>query len=312
MEKTRDRFFYERSTETWQEMTLRAGSHRTICWNGVSIAVPLDWEAKVTEKFRLNFEYNYTAVLEVSWQEALPKDVAGFIAGSLRHYEQLSGAKLQQYTLPDVVEEALSSCSPQCYATRKNKTPRLLYLFEKESCHFITVLLLQTQNTSPPWDAIASIKPSFVDTNDLQSWAVQDFQVSIPSSYLLSNYSMAAGFTTLHFEKNKTLLHLCRLAPASLRLQKNSLDEIFISLLGLENTADICRQHIDKTLYYERSPDLGKQVLLRLKRKNPFLLASLRHDDDRDRLLGVFMEGIHPLNHQIHDLIYSSYEVIQT
>jgi hypothetical protein len=282
--------------------------HRAVSWNGVSISVPQDWEAKVTDKCRMNFECNFEAVLEISWQKAPPKDIDDFAAQSKQRYEQLSGAKLMKYTLPLHAEQSLSPCTPQCFATKEKKIPRLLFLFEKESALFITILLFQTQHTPPPWDTIATIAASPLDKNGYQLWAVQDFHITVPSTYQLSNYSMAAGFTTLHFKKNTTTLHICRLAPASVRLRDNSLDDICTSLLGIHDTSGLTRHVIDKTLYCERSPGLGSQVLMRLKRKNPFLLASLRHDNDNDRLLGVFMEGVHPLDHNIHNRIFSSYE----
>jgi hypothetical protein len=285
---------------------------RDVSWNGVKISVPQEWEAKVTDKNRLSFEHGFEAVLEVSWQKASAKDITGFIAKTIQHYEQLTGAKLVEYALPFSGEHPLSPCTPLCFSTKEKKVPRLLFLFEKTSSLFITIQLFQTQHTPPPWDTISTIAATTLDESNYQLWAVQDFQVCVPGIYRLSNYSMAAGLTTLHFQKGKTVIHICRIAPASVRLRRNSLDEICASLLGVDDMSGLTRQLLKNTLYLDRSPGLGHQVLMRLKRKNPFLLASLRHDDRNDRLLGVVMEGIHPLDYTTFNHICSSYEISPT
>jgi hypothetical protein len=126
------------------------------------------------------------------------------------------------------------------------------------------------------------------------------------------NYTMAAGLTTLHFQKDNVTLHICRLAPASVRLQRNSLDEIFSSLLDVKKDTDLEWQNSGTRVRCRRNPGLFRQMQLRLQRKKPFQLATLRHDPTTDRLLGVFMEGIYPLDEQLHHEISASYEISQT
>ena len=182
-----------------------------------------------------------------------------------------------------------------------------LFLYVPEASLFIMMQFRHDTRNEHPLRQIQSFDFSKQD-DAFFSWSIQDFQVHIPSAFILSKYTMKAGLTVLRFHQEKTVLNICRLALAKKRLEQHDLEEIFHSLLGEEQRQKPV--HISATsIRYKNSPSLLHQLGLRFQRKKPFHLAALWHDEEHDRILGIFMEDIKPMNEQTFEKICRSYEI---
>ncbi|MBM9605535.1 hypothetical protein [Desulfopila inferna] len=282
--------------------------HRCICWNGITINVPNTWEATVAGSHHLHFDCNFQGVMEMRWLNASSKNIPELIQSTVRQYQTLTGTKLLQKTVSDSIKKDLLPLQAHRFATEdKNNGPQLVYLHDQLSSTFVMFQFFRKLSDIQFRRCLKSLQFASAD-DTCSTWAIQDFRVRIPQDFRLMNYTMDAGLSTLHFRKVQTGLHICRLAPAGVRLRGNTLDEILASLLDLR---DFHPQWEDSgnRVDYARNPGILQQISYRLQGKKPFMAATLRHDSAADRLLGVFMEGIHPLDDQLHHEITASYEI---
>ncbi|MFN2354118.1 MAG: hypothetical protein ABR512_06305 [Desulfopila sp.] len=283
--------------------------YRRIAWNGIALDVPFSWEAKVTGLCHLNFECNFKAVFELRWQKAKAGDVERFVGTFTERYEKLAERTLHAVEPSAQTISLFDDFEIRNYCIEGDSRPALIFLYSRQNALFVVLRLYRHPQIRHPLQQIQSLQCDTLHDRP-SSWAIQDFQVSVPPRFELSSYTMKAGFTALHLNRGKTELRLCRLAPASQRLKLQSLEEILTSLLGDSNGGAI-ESPSDNECFYATSPGLLSQVMLRFKRKKPFRRARLWYDSAADRIFGVFMEDIAPLGNSPHDDICESYEIAE-
>jgi hypothetical protein len=280
---------------------------RRIAWNRVAIILPSAWQAKVTALQHLNFENNSKAIMEIRWQNCPASDVQNFTETLTRQYHELSGEKLTSTIIPRNCKELFQHFEVTCFAKTDRSMPVLTFLYAPEVSLFIMMRFYDKKAMEHPLFDIRSIDYS-KENDTFFHWSIQDFQVQIPLTYHLSKYTMKAGLTVLQFHRGKTVLNICRLALAEKRLEEQNLEEIFYSLLGEQKRLKAAR--ISRTaIRYKNTPGLLQQLGLRFQRKNPFRLAALWRDQENDRLLGVYMEDIKPLDQEDFEMICAHYEI---
>lgn len=276
-------------------------------WNGISIVAPSSWEATVTGSNHLQFESQFTPILEIRWQKISEKASSRLVDKSIKQIENLSNTALQVVAVPAFIEKLFPGFAKHCYSWKGKEAVAVLLLY-CPSCalFFLLQFLHDEKNSRHPLHDIESLSCHGIDfTREI--WSIQDFRIKIPSSYTLSGYNLAPGFTKLSFAAKKDTIHLCRIAPALVRLQQQNLKEILMTLTGSTNE-EITGDEI--SLRYKRYPPIITQIITRLRRKKPFCLAALWHDTSNDRILGVIMEGIHPIDQDIFSTICYSYEIL--
>ena len=141
-------------------------------------------------------------------------------------------------------------------------------------------------------------------------WALQDFQLQLPSDYSLIDYSFVPGLTRISFRAPHCILHTCKLGPADARLANQPLEEILRSLADIP---DLPVQFGDDGKFCRgyRAPAIGRQLTLRFKRKKPFVQAEIHHDTANNRLLAIVLESLRPIPVETSQSICNNYEIIQ-
>jgi len=281
-------------------------SHQLVSWNRVSLQIPSSWQTLVSGSCHIIFENDFEALLEIRWQQAAAKDFQHLSDKALQQLQKITGKKLNKAKLSQPHKNLFRNFSAAPFSYDKGG-PSIIFLY----CHACSIfLMLKIYSQKNGHDPLAEIEKLQVSKADKSTflWAIQDFRISIPAGLDYSGHSMQAGLTSLHFSRKKVNLHICRLAPASVRLAKNTQLQILSSLTGIE---DIQQDSIasGNEVFFERSPNIARQVQLRLQRKKPFILAVLQHKPEHDRLLGVIMESTHPINHDEFNMIFKSYEI---
>lgn len=282
--------------------------HR-IGWNRVAIILPSNWHAKVTALQHLNFEINSKEIMEMRWQSSAVADVPKFIDTLTRQYHELSGEKLKPTNTPKSCQELFRHFEVQCFSGISKSMPVLIFLYASEASLFIMMRFYHDKTKEHPVFDIRSIDFS-KEKDTFFHWAIQDFQARIPLHYSLGKYTMKAGLSVLQFHLGKTVLNICRLAFAEKRLREQTLEEIFYSLLGEDKPHR--PEYISKTtIRYRNAPGLLQQLGLRFQRKKPFRRAALWHDPLNDRILGVYMEDIKPMDEEEFEMICAHYEILE-
>lgn len=283
--------------------------YRFVGWNGLAITVPATWEVKPTGPTHLIFEHNFQAVVEIRWQKTTAKNLDKCLPSSLEQYGKISGNQLVLQKTPSDIAQSLPAFEIQCFKVCTAKKLKVYFLFHADTSTYVILHLYNGDDIAAALSSIASLHFGEA-AGEMLTWAIQDFRVDIPAGFSFSHFKMEAGFSTLYFKKASTLLHICRLAPADIRLKKNSQKEILATLLGRQpKSLQGANRDQEATLHYHQNPGIVQQILMRIQRKKPFIRASLHHNKKANRLLGVVMEGIHPVEENIHQMICASYEI---
>ena len=140
-------------------------------------------------------------------------------------------------------------------------------------------------------------------------WAVQDFRIRLPHTFILEGHNFGAGLTRLSFRDSGLTMHTCRLAGAEQRLQSTSMSGL-INLLGELNAPEEGMKYTDSTVEYCSYPSILRQIRDRLKRRLPFQRAILRHHQEYDRISGLFFFDKKPIPETLVTNILDSYEIL--
>ncbi len=280
---------------------------RQISWNGISLDMPQSLEVRAAGNQHLIFERSFQAVLEIRWQKTTDKTCDRCFKSARDQYTKLSGRRLALRKTPAVVTKALAEFDVQCCSVENSGMILVLLLHRASSTH-IMVQLHAEQDRDQLWRILATICCPNLEKEQV-TWKIQDFQIDIPPGYRLARFVMEAGLSALYFENSTSLLQICRMAPADLRLQAGSLEETFATLLGLAGRKEIA-SGADGSLVYRRSPSILHQIGLRLRRQKPFIEAAFWHNHQANRLQGVFQYTVHPQATEVHSRICASYEIL--
>jgi hypothetical protein len=280
---------------------------RLIAWNGLQISPPRGWEGRVAGLYHLVFEENFQPRLQIRWQkktnvtaaslDRLAKKLAGPNSSMLPARElpsewQLLGEKFLLRILPDRAPGAVAQ--GLCYCQESQTLIHFQVFFGTEwSCRQAAICLA-----------------TFSCHRDQETtWRMDDFSLVTPSSFALTSYTFAAGLTRLSFVDGDLGLQTCKLAPADTRLKQQTLGQILKTLSGA-NDLNIRPDPTNNTLEGFRSPGLLGRMRFRLGRTKPYILAHIRHDQAKNRVLAMILSANRPLAGSLLPTLSSRYEII--
>lgn len=288
---------------------MQSGSseHTTLIgWNGVRLTVPAMWETRVNAPCHLIFEDEFLPILQLRWDtiHSSPKDL-----------QQIAAAFAERAETVILAEEL----APE-WRQLKNKFQILTCSGDKEGtptgglfrcpqCH----ALFQFQ-VFPDHMPVTTLTSDCLATLSCHGhrealWRVQDFSLITPQSFGFTGSSFMAGLTRLSFRAGNLTLDTCTLAPADVRLSRQSLAEI---LLILTATPDLKIRNTENRQTCEgfRSPGIAGRTLLRLRRCKPYVRAKIWHDRPHNRLLALVLTGSRPIPGDILPTLARSYAII--
>lgn len=276
-------------------------------WNGLLLQCPQAWDVIVRDNHHLLFEDDFQPVLELRWHTNRG-NIANATKTILRNLQKDSGL-FPAKSLPASWQHLTQKYNLHLLLAGKEKDSRAALITCKE-CG-TSLLFYFFDALSPAHRDITSLFESIgchQEEKNKTVWAIQDFRFLLPTSYKLDSYNFGAGLTRISFTHGSLILHLCRLAPASQRLQSTDLSHLLMILGDVE----IEKREITETdtmVSHSRHPAIYKQVLDRFKRKLPFHEMVLRHHRECDRLTGLFMLDKKPIPKNSAEDILNSYEI---
>lgn len=282
---------------------------RLIAWNGAQIYVPVTWEVRISGHSHLIFEHDFKPLMEIRWETGNKSPakqykavLQRFIKGSTADiYQGKKTAKWQQF-------DQQYEWTPYSHANGRTLDGGICRCRQCNSLIFFHLFERVRSQERQAVDCLNSLL-CHGQSNGETLWSVQDFNVVTPPTYLLTDYTFAAGLTRLSFSAPYTTLHICKLGPAKARLNQQSMQDILITLSG---TSELTIQETEEQSGLEgyRTPSIGKQVRLRLRREKPFVWTKIWHDMEHDRLLSVVLSSTRPLHQEIAQSICKRYEII--
>lgn len=281
---------------------------KLIAWNGIQMHIPADWEVSVSGPQHLIFEKDFAPLIQIRWENP---------ANQTPHYseEQLAniasrmGAIISDNDFPPALQQVKDIFVQMiCYKDEGGMVGGAILLCANTQTLILLQLLVPARSIlQEVSDCLATLS---CRKNTETMWRMQDFSLITPLSFLLKDYTFGAGLTRLSFYSSDLLLQTCKLAPADIRLERQSLAEILITLANTSDL-DIVTTKDNISCAGSRTPAIIKQVFFRLRREKPFVRAKIWHNTVANRLLAIVLSSNRPISQSITDQICRHYEIIQ-
>jgi hypothetical protein len=289
---------------------------REVAWGGVRFEVPADWEIGEIGRRYLLFETVEGPRLEIKW---------GPVKGKFSPRAQFKKlAASQRRNLRKVLREDLLPA------------PWIRVLDRYESVGFLwhsgtiggrgTVLycprcrqatLLQFYQTLPPRSLpyASRLLASFEDHTERSRtlWSVFDIWAKIPTDYLLKAFGFESGRYELSFTSRATTLTLQRWSPADALLGGTDLFGFEKNRLAYAaNRSMVLKTRSSEAVEWEDGShkDFRQRLRRRLRRQPLYSRARLWHEADKNRILGVRLEGRDPIDPRQLESICANYGTI--
>lgn len=277
-------------------------------WNGLRFRCPQEWDIIVSGNHHLLCEADFQPIIELRWH-ANRGNAANSTKSILRNLAKDSNLFPRQ-SIPASWQPLTSTYAIHLLLAEQEKSPRAALLTCRRCGTSLLFYFFAALPTSHP--DIATLFSSLCchrQQDEQTLWAVQDFRLSLPGRYQLTGYNFGAGLTRLSFQDGSLITHICRLAPASQRLQATDLAELLMVLGDVVLEKDTIQQ-TEHMASHSRHPPIYRQILDRMKRKLPFHEMVLRHHPDSDRLSGLFLFDKKPIPNSCPSSILDHYEIV--
>ena len=280
---------------------------RNIGWNDLEFQCPARWDVIVSGERHLLLEENFQPVLELRYHDN--KEKAARIENQILRNLQKENGLFPHKSIPFSWQPLSKHFSLYLLLQEKESPPRAALLCCKECGTTLLFYFFKTLAANHP--DITTLFSSLCchnAKNEQTLWEIQDFKLRLPKRFQLNSYTFAAGMTRLSFQDGSLTAHICRLAPASQRLQSTTLSQLLQVLGDVEIPEEDIIQ-TEEMVTHSRHPPIYQQILDRFKRKLPFHEIILRHHPKSDRLSGLFVFDKKPISRKSVTRIIDSYEI---
>lgn len=288
---------------------------KNIAWNNIRLTIPLNWEIGRIGTYQLMFQDDSSPRLELKWHPIKGKFSHSAHLKRLtdRHKNALQHP-IEPWPLPVEWKNALSEFTSSGFMWRSEKSiGRGLILFCPH-CRQATLIQFFFNGPAETSPVPQTILKSFRDhRNDgLSDWFVFDIRATLPENFTLSDHRFQPGNYALKFSNGTQTIHLLRWAPASALLNRRSLARFARTITGMEPETFVSRR-INQCPGVEGSfAPFSKynKWFRRFMPKPAFQLWRLWHLEEKNRILGIKMEGHHAIDSDLADTICEAYDCL--
>jgi hypothetical protein len=289
---------------------------RQIAWNGVRFDTPMDWQiGKIGHRYLL-LETPRGPAMEIKWAPVKGKFK---LRTQLKRLAASQGRQLRR----GLREEKL----PTDWARAVERYDSLGFAWQTDSiggrgvvlyCHVCrkAVLLQFFEKTGQrPFKHVDRLLASFQDHSEGRKmlWSVFDIVAEVPENYQLKRFRFEAGAYELFFTKRQLQLTLLRWGPAAVLLKDGGLEGFEQRCLGLSTNRSVrVKKRSPLTLELEDGFPSGlfPRLYRRLQRHPLYRCLRLWQEVDKNRILGVRLEGRQPIEAGVLDGICKTYATL--
>lgn len=280
-------------------------SEPTVGWNGIRIQAPAQWETIVADNHHLIFEEDFDPVFQIRWKNIGRLHPAKWKEKCDQWWQQL-GVISKAIPLPQELTHLTDKFTHTRYYRGKQpmESGGLCYCSHCQTLFFFQ----QLDGKSSMWKKTAEVLSTLTChgvPNTL--WQIQDFSLTTPITYTLTDYTFRAGLSRLSFKNENCNVQICRLAQASHRLSSQSLKNILFTLADTRELELEFNQE-QQACTGIRSPSITRQILLRMKKEKPFIESKIWIAPKHDRILACVASSTRPIP---SDEVHSCYETLK-
>lgn len=284
---------------------------RRFCWNGLSFQLADGWQASVRGNRHLLIEQDFQPLVEIRWEINAGRPMTAVLPGICRQLSAAHGATITTLDPPPAPLGAAydrtrlawlgwsNSDAPTAllWLSPGRQTLALLHLADKSPAAHATLLLLLT-----------GLRDSASDPA-IGEWRVQDISFQPPPAFVLDDFRMAAGMTSIGFSATGSTLVYYRLAPAKEHLRRQSLSAI-LSRLDLQGgTRQGCREMPDSCECQVVPNGFVARLVARLRHRQAYRWSRIWHLPAVNRLLAVVLTSKHSIPAELPDTLCRHYAI---
>ena len=286
---------------------------KEIAWNRLHFKIPATWEIGQIGARHLMLEDNSGSTMEVKW---------GPIKGKFSHSAHLKRLSalhrkalqktVSEWQLPIDWENALSDYQASGFTWQGQTTIGQGVILYCSSCRNATLIQFIQPKSVKTAKIPLEILKTFNDhrEDDQVLWRVFDIRAIIPKNYNLVNHRFETGKYELGFADSVQKINLYRWAPASVLLSQQDLRH-FAGTMPAFSSSNPTAGIIEgcQTVKWSQTPRFKwLRWASRLKPKPSYQCWRLWHVEEKNRILGVKMQGKRPFDNNLLNRICTNYE----
>jgi len=295
-------------------MTPGKTAFREIGWNGIRFTVPPDWEIRRIGHRYLFLENDSGPVMEIKWEP-----VRGRFSHD-KHLHRLADfqrrptvKKFHERHLPSSWEDLLTAFQARCFSWEGRPfggTGLTLYCRTFRKATLIQFFRKKPSEVDSRFHHILS---SFRDhgKGDRVLWSIYDIRAVTPADFRLLRYRFDAGAFELAFAADRLKATLYRWGPAAVLLRHQGLVTFADTIFRLP-AADPGALMINGSSGIQWRSSMPASLAVRLlKRIWPgwaHQCHRIWHVPEKNRILGIGMEGKTPIDADLIESLCSTYE----
>lgn len=286
---------------------------KNIAWNNIRLKIPRNWEIGRIGTQELIFQDDSKPKLELKWNT---------IKGNFSHNAHLKRLIIQQknarkqsietWSLPAAWKNSLTGFTTSGFSWRSQKSiGRGAFLF-CPVCRNATLLQFFFNATDEINDMPHNILDSFKDhrSDGQTDWSVFDIQATLPDKFILKDHRFQPGNYALAFSDGKQTIHLLRWAPASVYLNRQTLFQFAeaITHISQANFSSSLINRYPAVEGYLVPSVKNNRWFQRFLSKPVFQVWRFWHLPEKNRILGIKIEGNDPIDPHLANTLCESYD----
>lgn len=289
---------------------------RQIAWNGVRFDIPMDWEiGKIGNRYLL-LEADGGPVMEVKWAPVKGKFS---LRTQLKRLAASQGRQLRrslrEEKIPAEWDRVLERYDSLGFAWQSGAVGGRGVVLYCPGCRKAVLLQFLAKTGQRLFTQTGRVLSSFEDHSENRKtlWSVFDIQAEVPATFHLKRFRFEAGTYELFFINRHAQLTLQRWSPAAVLLKDGGLEGFEQRCLGLSaNRSVTLKKRSPLIVEMEDGPPNGllPRLYKRLQRHPLHRCLRLWHEVDKNRILGVRLEGRQPIDAGVLDGICKTYATV--
>ena len=291
---------------------------RQIAWNGVRFDTPMDWQiGKIGHRYLLLETFRGPA-MEIKWAPVKGKfklrtQLKRLVASQARQLRR----SLREEKLPTGWAQAVERYDSLGFAWQTDGIGGRGAVLYCHGCRKAVLLQFFEKTGQRPFSQADRLLASFTDHPEGRKtlWSVFDIVAEVPETYHLKRFRFEAGAYELFFTNRQFQLTLLRWGPAAVLLKDGGLEGFEQRSLGLSTRRSVrVKRRSPLSLELEEGSPSGlfARLYRRLQRHPRYRYRCLRlwHEVDKNRILGVRLEGRQPVEVGALDGICKTYATV--
>jgi len=289
---------------------------KEVAWNGIRFLSPVNWEIGKIGNQYLVLQDEAGPVMEVKWRRIKRTfSPQAQLQRLVALHKKKPGMTIRKIPVPSHWEKVVEHYQCVCFSWHTETIGGIGIVLYCGHCRTSTLMQFFQQKARKTEKITTQILASFQDhpKNGQIVWTVFDITAKIPDDFQLLRYRFEPGVYELVFTRRGYEITLYRWGLASILLRKQDLLHNASKMFGIPRE-DLTKKKVDGHDVIDSSiflcSDGWRRITNLLKPKRAYGRSRLWHLEDKNRLLGVKIDGRQPIDLHLFEQVCRYFDSI--